>query len=388
MSLAGIVAEFNPLHNGHKYLIDCAKRDGHNVACVISGNFVQRGDTAIIPKFKRAETALLAGADIVLELPVPWSMSTAQNFAFGAISQLSALNIDVLYFGSESGDENLLQLVANHLSSGEFDKYIKKDLNSGITFAKLRQNAVKSLLGKEAALTLENPNDTLAIEYICAAKKLGLKINFKAIKRIGANHNDSVSTSDFSTSTLLRNDIKEDEQNSLNKYIPENVLSVIKSSPKSDIKKLDSSIISKLKLENYENLSKLPDVSEGLENLLYKSIKSAHSYHELCDLVKTKRYTLARIRRIILSAFLGIDNRWFLKEPPYVRLLGFSGEGQKLITKESRKPIVTRVSQINRLDETSKAVLRLENRINSVYALSLDNPKDMLDENLEKIIKI
>lgn len=388
MSLAGIVAEFNPLHNGHKYLIDCAKNDGHNVACVISGNFVQRGDTAIIPKFKRAETALIAGADIVVELPVPWSMSTAQNFAFGAISQLSALNIDILYFGSESGNEDLLQSVAEILESNAYNEIIKNELNNGVTFAKLRQKAVESLLGEEAALALENPNDTLAVEYIGAAKKLGLNIKFKAIKRIGANHNDASSKDNYSTSTLLRNEIKNSNTNYLKEFIPKNILSVVQSSPKSDIQKLDSAIISKLKLTDYETISKLPDLSEGLENLLYKKIKEADSYSKLCDLVKTKRYTMARVRRIILSAFLGIDNSWFLKEPPYVRILGFSSDGQTLIPKIVKKPIITRISQINRLDETSKAVLELENKISSVYALTLDNPKKMIDENSEKLLRI
>ena len=126
MAIAGIVAEFNPLHNGHKYLIDCAKSDGHDVAIVLSGNFVQRGDTAIIPKYKRAESALICGADIILELPVPWSMSTAQNFALGALSQLSALNIDILYFGSECGDDFLLNQIAELLLSEDFNIKLKE----------------------------------------------------------------------------------------------------------------------------------------------------------------------------------------------------------------------------------------------------------------------
>lgn len=387
MSLAGIVAEFNPLHNGHKYLIDCAKNDGHNVACVISGNFVQRGDTAIIPKFKRAQTALLAGADIIIELPVPWSMSTAQNFALGAISQLSALNVDILYFGSESGNENLLQLIADTIESDKYEEILKQQLLNGKTFAKNRQYAIEFLLGNDIAKTLENPNDTLAIEYICASKKLGLNMKFKAIKRVGANHNDTYSKEKFSTSTLLRDEIKKNNIDSLSEFIPDNILSVIKSSPKSDIQRLDSAIISKLKMTDSETLSNLPDLSEGIENLLYKKIKLASSYNELCELVKTKRYTMARTRRIVLSAFLGLDNSYFLKEPPYVRVLGFTSKGLDIIPKQSKKPIITKISQINRLEESSKAVLKLENMINDVYSLSLDNPKEMISESSEKILK-
>ena len=117
LGICGIIAEFNPLHNGHKYLIERAKADGNTVVTVISGNFVQRGDTAIVPKFVRAEMALECGADLVVELPTPWAMSTAQNFAFGAISQLLAFGIDSLYFGSESGNLQDLLDVSNLLSS-------------------------------------------------------------------------------------------------------------------------------------------------------------------------------------------------------------------------------------------------------------------------------
>ena len=143
LSVAGIIAEFNPLHNGHKYLIDCAKSENDFVVCVISGNFVQRGDVAIIPKFKRAEAALLSGADLVLELPVPWSMSTAQNFALGGVSQLAALGVDTLYFGSECGDSALLERIADVIASEEFNAALKNELNRGETFAKTRTKVVE-----------------------------------------------------------------------------------------------------------------------------------------------------------------------------------------------------------------------------------------------------
>ena len=131
MSIAGIVAEFNPFHNGHKHLIDCAKNDGHKVFCVISGNFVQRGDTSVISKFERARQALLSGADLIAELPCPWSMSTAQNFAIGAISQLNAIGIDILYFGSECGDLDALIKVSDILISKEFSNILKEKLQKG-----------------------------------------------------------------------------------------------------------------------------------------------------------------------------------------------------------------------------------------------------------------
>lgn len=388
LALSGIVAEFNPLHNGHKYLIDCAKSDGNAVAVVISGNFVQRGDTAIIPKFKRAESALISGADMVVELPVPWSMSTAQNFSFGAISQLAALNIDVLYFGSECGDENLLIEIADLLVSDKFNIQLKQRVGSGDTFAKIRQDLVSEILGGEKASLLSNPNDTLAIEYIIAAKRLNLNLKFKAVKRIGALHNDISSSGKYSTATLLREKILSNKIDEIIKFVPDNITNLIMSSPKSDMSKLDTAIIAKLRLLDRKDVESLPDISEGLDNLLIKCISKANSYTELCELVKTKRYTLARIRRIILSAFLGIDNSWFLREPPYVRVLGASKEGLSLIPKNANKPIVTRIAQINRLDNKSKAVYELENKINSVYMLSLDDSEQMPNEAGEKLLLI
>ena len=140
--IAGIVAEFNPLHNGHKYLLDQAKANSDLVVCVISSNFVQRGEPSIISKFERAKIAVTCGADICLELPTPWSMSTAQNFALGALNQLIKFNITTLYFGSESADLTGLLKISETLNSEEFNEKIKNHLNDNLTYAKVRQNVL------------------------------------------------------------------------------------------------------------------------------------------------------------------------------------------------------------------------------------------------------
>ena len=384
MPLAGIVAEFNPLHNGHKYLIDCAKTAGYDVASVISGNFVQRGDTAIIPKFRRAESALLAGADIVLELPIPWSMSTAQNFAFGGISQLSAIGVEALYFGSECGDIDELNKVADLLTSEKYNTKLKERLSQGNTFAKIRSELVNELLNKESNV-LRNPNDTLAVEYILAARKLGLSMRFVPVKRKGASHNDSSAINGFSTATLLRDAINKGDYDYLSMFVPEFSYKIIEKSPVSNIDRIDTAIIAKLKQMKSDDFSKISDMSEGLDKLIYKSVRDSFCIKELAEKLKSKRYTLARIRRLILSSFLEIDNSFFLKEPPYVRVLGFTQNGEKYLAIPKNKPVITKVSQIEKLNDFSKHVFDKENISNELYALSLNEPKSFVSEQREAI---
>ena len=385
MGISGIVAEFNPLHNGHKYLIDCAKSNGNTVVCVISGNFVQRGDTAIVPKFVRAKMALECGADIVVELQTPWAMSTAQNFAFGALSHLLALGVDTLYFGSESGNLDELLAVSKVLSSDKYNQLISTRIGSNLTFATLRSEIVSEILGYNTTV-LENPNDTLAIEYISASKKLGANLKFVPVKRVGAGHNDNSSYGDFTNATLLRKAVKDKQHEFLYKYMPECCAKLLLSSPVSSIEKLDTAIISRLKLCDKREFLSLPDISEGIENLLYNGIRTANGYFELVDTLKTKRYTHARLRRLVLSAFLGIDKKYFGTEPPYVRILSFKKDSFINIANSNIKPIITRVSQIKELNESAREIFDLENKINEIYSLSLDRPEQFINENTQKII--
>ena len=385
MQIAVIIAEFNPLHNGHKHLIDAAKNDGFQVVCAISGNFVQRGDVSIVSKFKRAEMALEVGADAVVEIPVPWSMSTAQNFALGGISQLLSLNIDTLYFGSECGNVDLLCKISEILLSDDFAIKIKNHLKEGKTFAKIRYELMRDLIGKDAEV-LNTPNDTLAIEYICAAKKLSANIEFTAIKRVGAGHNDISPTEKYSNATSIRNAIHKNNSEFINKYMPKEAIKILNNSPIADIERIDSAIMARLKLLKPKDFKLIPDISEGLDRLIYKNIHRSFNFEDLSLLTKSKRYTMARIRRIILSAFLGISDSYFGTEPPYVRLLGFNQNFSKFIPKTSKKPIITRVSQISTLDLKAKELFELENLINEVYALSLNDPKKFIDERSAKLI--
>ena len=321
---------------------------------------------------------------MVVELPTPWAMSTAQNFAFGAISQLLAFGIDSLYFGSESGNLKQIEAVADILLSEEFRSKLSKSNSKGSTFASFRSEIVDNILGYSSDV-LKSPNDTLATEYICAAKSLGANIKFVPVKRVGAGHNDCNENGSFSNATLLRHEIVKQNFETLNNYMPKDCLEILLDAPIADINRLDTAIISRLKLLKKDDFSNIPDISEGIDNLLYNKIRVSNSYTELLSLLKTKRYTLARLRRMVLSAFLGIDGKFFKEEPPYVRVLGFKN-GLIGEFKNISKPIVTRVSQIKELDALSNEVFELENSVNEIYALSLNNPQKFVNENCEKLI--
>ena len=381
MSIVGIIAEFNPLHSGHGYLISEAKALGQ-VATVISGNFVQRGDTAVAPKEIRAKAALSAGADLVAELPVLWSMSTAQNFAIGGVSALVNLGCDTLMFGSETGEIELLLKIAEILTGVEFRDCLEKYCASGMTFAAARQKACEELGAQKGIL--DKPNNNLGIEYIVAAKRLGADLQFKTVKRRGAQH-DSTAVREFVSASLLREKLLDGDREFCRRFMSEDVLELFDSGSLSDIKNIEKGILSVLRTKTVGDLKQLPDLSEGVENKLYNEIRLANSLEELYNGIKVKRYPMARVRRLVLSAFLGFDNEYFMKPLPYVRVLGFNKNGREIIKnakKISSVPIVTRVSEIK-----DEKVFKTECRATDLYNLSLRKPEECGKEFTVKLIK-
>jgi len=386
ISVTGIIAEFNPLHKGHEYLITEARKKG-KVICVISGNFVQRGDTAIAEKAVRTEAALNCGADLVIELPVLWSMSTAQNFALGGVSALGFAGCDNLIFGSECGDISRLTKTADILSSPLFPQILSKYTSNGITFAKARENAAIELGADTDILT--GANNNLAIEYILAARSIGSKMNFSTVKRIGAAH-DSLEESEFVSASLLRGKLLADDIRFAEKYIPENVFPLFSQEKLSDIRRMDNAILAILRAKEKQEFCNLPDISEGVENKLYNAVCTARNLTELYETVKVKRYTMARIRRLVLSAFVGADNSFFMKPLPYLRILGFNKLGEELlrsISKNCPVPVITRTSDFESLPENAKKVFYTECKATDLYALSLKNPFPKGLEYTRKLIK-
>lgn len=386
LAVSGIIAEFNPLHSGHKYIIDSARGENNTVVAVISGNFVQRGDTAVISKQKRAEAALRCGVDIVAELPVLWSMSTAQNFALGGVWQLYSLGCDEIVFGSECGDIEKLRSAADILCSDEFSFKVAKKMSEGITFAAARQ-AIALELGCDPEV-LRNANDNLGIEYITAAKRLNLPISFRCVKRVGADHDSSEIKDGYVSASFLREKLKSGEPGVAERYMPKALRGFIKNEYISDIKRLENAVLAVLRTKTPEQLKELPDISEGIENKLFFSIRVATSLDELYNMIKTKRYTMARVRRLVLNAFLGVDKEFFMTTPPYVRLLGFSPKGtEHLKAVPSFSPIVTRAAEIKELDPACIKVFETECRASDLFNLSLSLPLECGSEYKSKLLK-
>lgn len=387
LAVSGIIAEFNPLHKGHKFIIDAARSQGNTVVCVISGNFVQRGDTAVISKFKRAEAALRCGADLIAELPVPWSMSTAQNFALGGVSQLMTLGCDEIVFGSECGSIEELQKAADILESDSFSEQLTEELSSGVTFAAAREKAAAKA-GLSSSV-LSSPNDTLGIEYIMGARRLGFNGTFRCVKRIGAAHDSQEFNPNAVSASLIRERLLAGDLGFAERFMPIELRGFIREEMVSDIKNIDKCILSVLRTKPQEYFSTLPDISEGLENKLYFSVRVATSFDELCTMVKTKRYSLARIRRLVLSAYLGIDKSFFGKVPAYVRVLGFSPAGQAQLGNIPHDgiPVVTRAAEIKKLDGDAAAIFETECRATDLYALSLSTPQECGAEYKSKLLK-
>lgn len=387
MQRIGIVAEFNPLHFGHKYLIDNAKLKGE-VVCAISGNFVQRGDTALCEKRLRTKMALDCGADLVVEIPVCYSMSTAQNFALGGVSALLSVGCNAIMFGSEEGKVEPLLKTAEILQTDEFKEKLANNLKSGITFAKARQIAAEECGAKIGIL--EGANNNLAIEYILAAKSLNANLSFLAVKRQGALHDSTKTEKGFSSASFIREKLQKGDFETAKKYMPKTAFVLLGQDNISDINRIERAILSVLRTKTLEDLKNLPDISEGLENKLYWAIKNASSLDELYESLKVKRYTLARIRRLVLSAFLNIDNTFFMKTPPYIRVLGFNKNGETIIKslKVSDIPVILRAKEIENLPDSALKMFEWENNATDLYALSLKKPFKSSLEYTSGLIKI
>lgn len=390
MANVGIIAEFNPFHLGHKHLIDSIKRTDNTITCVMSGNFVQRGDTAVFSKSDRCYAAIKGGADLVIELPTPWAMSAAQNFALGGVSLLNNLGfIDEICFGSECGEISKLEDISKLLISTEFDNKISERLKSGDTYAKIRTEILREY-SQEYSEIIANPNNVLGIEYIIAAKRLGCDIKFKTIKRIGAKH-DANCTSETASASYLREKIYSNNTAGLEKFITPATKENIEKGVFSNIEHLKTAILCDLRKNNTaQRYSSLPDISEGLENRIVAAVKNSATLEDLLSKIKTKRYPLARIRRIILSAFLGLKALPEGAVPPYIRVLGFNKKGEELIRKAAKKsklPIITTAAEAELLSGFAKEIFEAECTASDIWALSLNFPLLCGNEYIHKLIK-
>lgn len=403
--ILAIIAEYNPFHNGHLYHLEKSKKivDPDYSICIMSGNFCQRGDTSIIDKWSKAEMAIKSGFDLVIELPVIYSISSAENFAEGALKILNAFNNVTLSFGSECGNINVLNKFANILydEPKEFSTILTHELAKGISYPKARENALMLYLNdvRKYANVLSNSNNILGIEYLKAIKKLRSKVQPITVKRIGTDYNSLKIKDRLASATAIRNLIQNDED--VAKLVPKSSFDILSSNMKygktvNGLAIFEKEIIYTLRKMSIQEIADLQDVSEGLENLIKTAADSCNTLEDLINSIKSKRYTRSRIQRILLYSLLDItkkDIQESYKVNPYIRVLGVSNHGKELLSEISKKrskfPVITSVKKF--MDSSNNKVLKnmLSKDIlaSNIYTLGYDyDSKSNLDYTKKLII--
>lgn len=368
-----VICEYNPFHNGHKYQLDKIKEISANpITAVMSGSFTQRGDIAVADKFTRAETAVKNGADLVIELPTVYACSSARNFAAAGVSIARSLGCcENLFFSTEESEPGLLIKSAELFEDKKFNSLVKSAMDDGMYYPKAVEYAFRET-APELAEVVTKPNNILALEYLKSLKGTGIEPII--IKREGVSHDSGGIKDGFSSASNIRKLILNGRD--YGDLVPEN-------SPKinhpADIKNLEKAILYKLRTMSVDELENLPDVSEGLQNRIYSSIRNYNSLEEIIGNIKTKRYTHARLRRIIISALLNITKD-DLKEPvPYLRVLAFNERGAELlreIKKSGTLPIITNVADgYKKLGDKAKRIFDIDLRASDIYSLATDEIK-------------
>ena len=367
MKAVGIIAEYNPFHNGHAYHIAEAKRLSGADTCAVcmSASFVQRGEPACLDKFTRSRLAVLNGADIVFELPDLFSCACAEWFAYGGVKILASSGIvSSIAFGSESGDIERLKAAAGAELAGDA---LKDVISEGHSYPKAVALYLEQL-GLGGAL---GPNDTLAVEYVRAINRIGACIEPIAVLRSGSGHDSMDAACGFLSAGAVRKLMQSGDADGVHAFVPEAVFAELQRAAASphgipaQLSGLDQAILYRLRTLGAQYIARLADVSEGLENPIYAAANAASSAEELLTAVKTKRYTLSRLRRILMNALLGtsaeLSQRAVSDENAlYIRVLAVrasrANELLKLLAANASLPVITSAKDSKALSGTAKEV--------------------------------
>lgn len=342
MVIGGIIAEYNPFHNGHKYQLDLLRQKCDAIVVVMSGSFVQRGDVAITDKFTRAEAAVQNGADLVVELPTVYSLSSAQQFAFGGVNLLKMCGTDLICFGAEDDTESLFNAVKLLEADDRSDEIIKYH-SMGNSYPK-----ALSLAYPEISDILAKPNNTLGIEYIRQIRNIGCNFKVYSIKRTGVDHDSSVTTENIASASNIRSIIKNNEPYS--QYISDYKISDIR-----DISALDNAVISTIRILKEDFF--LYDKSEVIPRII-RAASLCSDLSTVCEEAKSKNITAAKIRRLILSSFLKLDPSLSKTAPTYIRPLAMNKIGASVLKNIKDIDIITKVADYTKENEMFLADLR------------------------------
>ena len=380
----GIVCEYNPFHNGHLYQIEKAKAMGaERIVCVMSGNFVQRGECAFFDKFTRAKAAVMCGADVVIDLPTPWAMASAETFARGSVGLLLNFGIDALSFGCETDDEEMLRSCAEILTEDETALLIKKYTAEGVSYPMAVSKALEDTLGEKARDIISSPNNTLAVEYI---RHLPKNIRLLPVRRQGADHDSDKAKDNIASASMIRNlGFGEDSFS----YVPEKLLPLYKDADRYSLSLSERAILSALHLMDKEEYALYVSDSKGLDMRIYDSVKFADSLDSLYSMAKSKNYTHSRVRREVLNLYLKIKKSYSEGIPPYMRILAVSEKGLSLLSsaKENTSlPIITKFAEAKNLTGKAKEIYLAECRNTDLFSLCTEKIKECSIEKKHSLL--
>ena len=362
MESVGIIAEYNPFHNGHLYHLTKIKEKYPNavIVLVMSGNFTQRGDTSIIDKWKKTQIALKAGIDLVIELPFPFATQSADYFSYGSITLLEKLKVNKVIFGSESDNIKDLEIIADtQINNPDFDKLVKIYSKFGKNYPTALSLAVKDLTNKE----ITAPNDLLGISYIKTIKQNNYKIVPETIKRTNDYHEEELNDI-ISSATSIRKALNNNED--IKNQVPEFTLTNL-----TDLHTIEEYFpLLKYKILTEKDLSIYNTVDEGIDQKLKKEIINATSYQDLINRIKSKRYTYNKLSRMLIHILCNFtkEKKEQFKEITYIRLLGFSDKGRKYLNLIKKDLDIPLISKINR---NKDPMLDFEIETTKIYSLNL-----------------
>ena len=372
--IAGIICEFDPLHNGHARLLAHARALGADtVVCAVSSSFTQRGSFAALSKLARAEMAVRCGADLVLELPTPWAMAPAETFARGGVRLLTLAGADTLLFGSECGDLSALRCLADCLDSPTFADRLTAAPESGLTFAARRQAAAAALMGDDTAAFLERPNNTLAVEYLRALRHTRSAMTPCTLRREGAGH-DSAPVGDTTSASYLRELLRQGRGEAACAYMPAPAADVLRrelaAGRIADGALCERAVLARLRAMTEADWCPYDPGNEGLYHRLYQASRSACTVAELLAAAKTKRYPLSRLRRMVLSAYLQLPTAPV--EMPYLRVLAANAAGRAHLRclRDTGAPVLTKPADVPALGSAAEDLFTLESRCTDLYVLA------------------
>lgn len=387
MKISAIICEYNPFHNGHKYQIELLKNNGFFVICLMSGNFVQRGENAIIDKYKRAKVAVLNGADLVIELPLPFCLSTSERFCFNGVRLLDRLNVvDTLCFGCED-DSTKLDEISKFLLSDLTINCVKNDLKSGISYPVSINNLINEYLGEEYFNIIKKPNNILAIEYIKALKKLNSKMSTIKVKRFLVDHKGK-SKENIASASYIRELIENGDFNNALLFLPNKDIykDTLNNGDYVDRKKEEMLMLGYLKHLCSDDFLNFLDVSDGFNNKLSKKIRETTDYKELLVNLTDKIYTTSRVRRILKNRYLGISKDVFYDNNDFLKVLASNDNGLLILKKIKENSNLTVSHSILKCD--NKDYISLLDKSYNLFNMSLYNEKVSGYEFTSKFVRI